>query len=82
MMIRESGAPAHELNDAAQEELWLRIDREHRFRPSYAFFEKMVKSLTRERPLHPVRDYLNALKWDGKPRINSWLMDRPAGGRD
>jgi predicted P-loop ATPase len=26
-----------------------------------------------ERSFHPVRDYLNALEWDGKPRIERWL---------
>jgi predicted P-loop ATPase len=28
-----------------------------------------------ERPFHPVRDYLSALKWDGHPRLNRWLSD-------
>jgi predicted P-loop ATPase len=26
-----------------------------------------------ERAFHPVRDYLNSLKWDGKTRVKSWL---------
>jgi predicted P-loop ATPase len=27
-----------------------------------------------ERSFHPVRDYLNALRWDGKQRLGSWLI--------
>jgi putative DNA primase/helicase len=32
-------------------------------------------------PTHPVREYLQSLKWDGTPRINSWLI-RLAGAPD
>lgn len=31
-----------------------------------------------ENPFHPVRDYLNSLVWDGKPRIATWLRDYAA----
>lgn len=34
-----------------------------------------VDLVARERRFHPVRDYLNALLWDGKPRLDSWLTD-------
>lgn len=27
----------------------------------------------RDRAFHPARQYLDALKWDGKPRLNCWL---------
>jgi hypothetical protein len=26
-----------------------------------------------ERAFHPIRDYLDSLKWDGKPRLDAWL---------
>jgi predicted P-loop ATPase len=32
-----------------------------------------IQTVAREFPFHPVRDYLNALKWDGTPRIDTWL---------
>jgi predicted P-loop ATPase len=32
-----------------------------------------VQMIAREHPFHPVRDYLNAQVWDGKPRISDWL---------
>ena len=28
-----------------------------------------------ERAFHPLRDYLNELKWDGTKRVRSWLID-------
>lgn len=31
--------------------------------------------VSRHNPVHPVREYLSRLQWDGTVRINSWLMD-------
>jgi predicted P-loop ATPase len=32
-----------------------------------------IQAVARENPFHPVRDYLNGLAWDRKPRLDQWL---------
>jgi predicted P-loop ATPase len=32
-----------------------------------------VETVARDEPFHPVRDYLNGLCWDGRPRVANWL---------
>ncbi len=32
-----------------------------------------VQTVAREHPFHPIRDYLESLKWDGIKRIDDWL---------
>lgn len=32
-----------------------------------------LQDRARDRPYHPVHDYLNSIKWDGTPRIDRWL---------
>jgi predicted P-loop ATPase len=34
-----------------------------------------VQSAANRNRFHPVRDYLNALTWDGNPRTESWISD-------
>jgi putative DNA primase/helicase len=34
-----------------------------------------VEMVARESPVHPVREYLQGLKWDGTPRLAHWLID-------
>ena len=34
---------------------------------------RAVQAAARSNSFHPVRDYFDALVWDGKPRIDSWL---------
>ncbi len=34
-----------------------------------------VEAVARDRSFHPVREYLDSLKWDGVPRLKTWLPD-------
>jgi len=34
-----------------------------------------VEMVARESPVHPVREYLQGLHWDGTPRLAHWLID-------
>jgi len=33
----------------------------------------VVQALAKEAPVHPVREFLGSLRWDGEPRVDSWL---------
>lgn len=73
LVTQHDGTPAT-LDDAILEGLWLRMDAELRFRPSFVFFEMVLRATAREHRFHPVVDYLDALVWDGTPRIEEWLI--------
>lgn len=62
-----------EANDDVQASMWL--TREYGFAPTPAQVGEAVEALARASGFHPVREYLNALKWDGIPRLDEWLFD-------
>jgi hypothetical protein len=68
-------------DDATLNALWLQIDRDYGFRPTKDFFHDVAIDVARENAWHPVRDWLDELKWDGVPRIDFWLRDF-AGAED
>jgi predicted P-loop ATPase/phage/plasmid primase-like uncharacterized protein len=35
--------------------------------------KQAIGLVAHERPFHPIRDYLNALRWDGANRLDNWL---------
>lgn len=42
--------------------------------PSAALVHAAADAYAHEHPYHPIRDYLDALKWDGEKRIQRWLV--------
>jgi len=43
------------------------------FEPPVALVNEGVRKIACENRFHPVRDYLETLKWDGRERISTWL---------
>jgi hypothetical protein len=35
----------------------------------------VIRAVAEENSYHPVRDYLDALRWDGQDRLSTWLID-------
>jgi hypothetical protein len=69
-----AGLEGHDLlDDRAMERLWFLIDERFNFLPPRDFFWILVSDLARRDPFHPVRDYLDGLKWDGVKRLDTWL---------
>jgi len=61
------------LEDPGVVRLWLTVDEAFKFKPTKDFFYDVVNDLARHNSFHPVLDYLDGLKWDGKKRIGNWL---------
>ncbi|NRB02611.1 MAG: hypothetical protein HRU30_05035, partial [Rhodobacteraceae bacterium] len=49
------------------------FSRELKFSASPEFIKRELVTLAHENTYHPVVDYLDALEWDGVPRIDQWL---------
>ena len=62
------------LEDPQWKTLYLKIDQEYRFQPPIEFFKMVVEDLAWRHSFHPVKQYLDALIWDTKPRLDTWLI--------
>jgi hypothetical protein len=78
-----SGLPKFgpELIDAGAIRLRFLIGETYKFLPPDDLFEKILVDVAYANRFHPVRDWLDGLKWDGVPRIDNWLRDY-AGAED
>lgn len=63
------------LDDDALDELLLLIAREYYLKIAVQDFRRIVRAAARRNRFHPVRNYLAKLQWDGRERIDSWLID-------
>jgi hypothetical protein len=63
------------LDDAASDRLWLLEDQRFKLKVGKDLFRTVVMDTARLNAFHPVRDYLEGLRWDGTSRLDRWLMD-------
>lgn len=62
-------------SDADTTELRRYLEQEHRFKPGKSDIRDAVIAVAVRQRFHPVRDYLNSLMWDLKPRLDTLFVD-------
>jgi predicted P-loop ATPase len=67
------GKKGQELADHDDLSLMHYIACHYRFEPSQDHCFKAHALMSKKYHFHPVKDYLNSLKWDGEPRLDTWL---------
>ena len=71
--FRVTGLRGHsDLDEHARRRLWFKAKAVGLDTPR-DFFDDAVKDIADGNRRHPVREYLDSLKWDDKPRVENWL---------
>jgi hypothetical protein len=62
-----------DLDDVVLNALWFRAEKAG-LRPNFEYFASAVREIARQNARNPVQDFFRDLKWDGEPRLDSWLV--------
>jgi predicted P-loop ATPase len=71
-VVLVNGSP---LDDVRLDRLIIDIDDHFHFRASEETLHRLLVADAHRATLHPVREYLAGLSWDGTPRLDRWLID-------
>lgn len=63
------------LQDAVETEISLDIEAGYGLSYSEERVHKSLAAVAARHPVHPVREYLESLQWDGVPRLDRWLVE-------
>jgi hypothetical protein len=69
------GCYPHKLTDVDIADAMIWLQKRQLFMVTENTTRQAVHSVANDQPYHPVREYLASLKWDGEPRIDTWLID-------
>lgn len=61
------------VTDEILDRIWIGIDDRFGWRPSKEVLLTIFRAQAHEAPVHPVRQYLERLTWDGTARLDTWL---------
>lgn len=68
--------PVRPLTDAESNSIRVNLFPEtHNFVPGKDIWTDVIGDLAWQASYHPILDYLNDIKWDGVPRLDTWLVD-------
>lgn len=72
-MVRLGDEEPRHLDDQTENHLWCVCEEQLRFAVGREKFSQWLDEMAYESRRHPLRQYLSGLKWDGTPRVDSWL---------